>query len=135
MLNQLLFNLGTSYATTSDLCSSKAFLSSTRLHELVSGNTLVGQTNRSKSVYVLYFSNNGTVSYQRKTKPKALYQGKWWIKNDYIYSQFPHYKKHSKAFKIHYYQVFENLFVDSSCTKEPYKYAPFIVLQGNPFDL
>ncbi len=135
VLQGLLFDQGLLFAASTAFCTSQPPLSNIELRQLVTQNTLVGRTSKSKSVYILYFAKNGSVVYQRKTKPLGSYKGKWWIKNNYIYSKFPTYIKNKQTFKIHYYKVFDNLFVESSCKSIHYKYATFILLPGNPFNL
>ncbi|MBS0656207.1 MAG: hypothetical protein JSR46_10550 [Verrucomicrobia bacterium] len=48
-------------------------------HERIVGNTVVGITRQSKSLYMLYFAQDGVCEL---SKGQQIYAGKWWIDKD-----------------------------------------------------
>lgn len=66
---------------------------------LVVGNTIVGVTSRSKSLYLLYFAKDG---YCELWKQYQVYAGNWWVEKDELGRDFmrafwPEYSSYDKT--------------------------------------
>lgn len=51
----------------------------TEFEKLIVGNTVVGITRQSSSLYMLYFLSNGSCELWKQDK---IYAGKWWFESD-----------------------------------------------------
>ena len=119
-------------------CNSYAFdrkpLSEQKLKKLVVGNTLIGLTCHSKSIYVLYFYPDGRLYFQKNVNPKQTYVGKWWVKGDRIYSNWPTYKDHTN--RLRYYHINGNVYepfnINDACGPAGTFGHPFVVLKRAP---
>ena len=81
----LFFILCASYICNSYASEAKP-LDSYALKKLVSGNTMIGTTSRSHSLYLLYFLPNGHLYFEKYSHPKEIHIGRWWIKKNMIMS-------------------------------------------------
>lgn len=102
-------------AITYQLMDAKAF------QERVVGNTVVGITRQSFSLYMLYFERDGTCILLKGNKE---YQGEWWFEKEYVRAFWPEYQsahpqsifskenpRYGNATAIQYYFDGENILV------------------------
>lgn len=121
----------------------EAYLKSTEplkheeLIKLVSGNSIIGSTDHSHSIYELYFDPSGPLYFRKNRSNKEVYVGKWWVKEGDIYSHWPTYKKTTN--QLRFYPIDDNAYFlynvnNSSGPKDTFG-EPFLVFPGDSFHL
>ena len=118
------------------LTSSKP-LNSSELRQLVTNNTLIGHTSHSRSIYELFFKDNGNVIFRKSRHNDEIYLGKWWIKNNEIYSIWKTYAKKATINRLRYYHLIDNIYVaynvNDACGAKNQFCNAFMVFHGDPF--
>ena len=112
-------------------------LSNDELTQLVSGNTMIGFTCHSQSVYLLYFYPDGRLFFKKNASNKESRVGQWWVKDNEIMSQWKTYKR-SGVNKLRYYHIDGNTYkpfnINNACGPAGTFGHPFMVFQGR-YDL
>ncbi len=107
-------------------------LTGEQIKKLVSGNSMVGVTHHSKSLYELYFDPNGEVIFRKGNDNKQVHKGKWWVKDDMIFSTWPTYN--DKINQLRYYHLMDDSYavynVTDSCGPAGTFCHPFLVVHG-----
>ncbi len=108
------------------------------LKALINGNSLVGATSNTKTLYQMYFKEDGTYIFQRGQNKKNRNLGKWWIEENYLCTE----KTVDNQVKLNKYQFFP-LYGDAYTSKSkfgdcaaPEEFCPaFLFVKGNAFNL
>ncbi|MDR3623618.1 MAG: hypothetical protein P4L16_00555 [Chlamydiales bacterium] len=112
-------------------------LDSRELTQLVSGNSIIGKTHHTDSMYELYFDPSGKLYFRKNHSEKETYIGKWWVKDGNIYSQWPTYNNGATN-QIKYYPIIDNAFlyktINSDGSETTYE-KPFLLFPGNIFNI
>lgn len=112
-------------------------LTEIELKKLVIGNSIVGHTCHGHAIYELYFKKDGTLIFRKSRHHAKVYYGKWWIKGDSIFSQWPTYKHKPTVNHLHYYHLTDNIYVpyniNEACGPANTFGIAFMAFQGNPF--
>lgn len=69
------------------------------------GNSIVGVTANTESLYEIYFNPNGDCIFRKGNNKLQTYTGKCWSNEDIIYSYWPSYKENVN--KLKYYKIDE----------------------------
>lgn len=113
-------------------------LSTQALISLVRGNSIIGHTMHSHSLYELYFERNGIIIFRKANDNQQLYIGKWWTKDNTIFSTWPTYKK-NQINQLKYYHIVDEIYnaynVNDACGKANTFCDAFMVVKGDPFHL
>lgn len=116
----------------------QAPLSNNALTQLVKGNSIISHTTHSHSLYQLYFYPNGKVLFRKAGDNKQVYLGKWWVKQNKIFSTWPSYKK-GQINALQYYHLIDDIYVgynmNDACGKAHTFCDAFMVVKGDPFRL
>jgi hypothetical protein len=108
-------------------------LSGEELTRLVSGNTEIGRTNNSGSIYVLNFLRDGKVYLQKSLDKNQIHLGTWSIEGDVITTQWPT-SKDGKESRMRYYHVKDTMYeiqdLDDDCGPKGTYCRAFIALPG-----
>jgi hypothetical protein len=109
-------------------------LSEKELQSVVSGNSMIGVTSHSHSLYELYFEPDGTLYFRKSSDNQQVYVGKWWITGNIIHSQWPSYDKNPTENTLQYYHLYDNVYIPFSinggCGKANTFCTPFLVTKG-----
>lgn len=106
---------------------------------LVSGNSILGHTCNTKSLYELYFKPDGDLLFRKNNSNQEIYVGKWWVKGNSIFSQWETYPKKGTVNELRYHHVLDEIYipynVNLACGPAGTFGRPFIVVKGNVFNL
>ncbi len=107
------------------------------LNNSVIGNSIIGKTCRSESMYELYFSTDGTLLFRKNCDNNYLYEGRWGIEGQIITSIWPRYSNNLN--KLEYYRLAENTYIpfniNCACGPEGTFGHPFLIFEDDAFDL
>ncbi len=78
-IRKLLFCLFCSFLYADDLVVDYQRVTKETFHEKIVGNTIVGTTRQSRSLYMLYFLEDGSCELWKQNQ---IYSGRWWIDQD-----------------------------------------------------
>ncbi|GAB4187389.1 MAG: hypothetical protein Tsb0015_06030 [Simkaniaceae bacterium] len=125
-----------SYQKIHDCISLRKSLTGDELKKLVSGNSMIGHTCRTGSLYELYFDPNGEVHFRKSGSNKEYHIGKWWVEDDAIFSQWKSYHRPNKN-HLKYYHLLDEVYVpfnvNDGCGPKNSFGRPFMIIKGNIF--
>ena len=141
MLTKFILTLGCLLVCSSTLAKSVPMVKITgpldqkALIALVSGNSAVGVTSHSHSLYELYFAPNGDLYFYKNHDKNQQYIGKWWVTGSTIHSQWKTYKKKSTENQLEYYHLYANSYIpynkNEACDHANTFCSPFIIVKGD----
>lgn len=100
-------------------------------HQMVAGNTVIGKTPNTSSLYMLYFGLDGEC---RLWKQKKIFEGNWWIEQDelgrdFVRAYWPeHYRSATRVWYYYCPEQPEMMLLRTKTLQEP-----VLLMPGCPF--